>query len=84
MSDSSQGRRTTRLSKTRTNSDWVMIVTGVTLILIFAAGCFFSVFSDKQVQTARKRGPVKKPEMSQQSQGLFDAPLSRIFGHKKQ
>ncbi len=83
MSEPSHNRRTTQLSRTRTNGDWVMIVTGVALTLLFVAGGLFSLSSDEKAQPTRMGGPVKNPGMSQKSQSFLDAPFSYIFGHKK-
>ncbi len=46
------------LSKTRTNRDWIMIVLGIFLVLLFVVAGYFSYVPTKP---AKGRGPVKDP-----------------------
>jgi hypothetical protein len=47
------------LSRTRTSSDWIMIIFGVFLVMLFLAAGYFSY---APAEPAKPRGPVKDPK----------------------
>lgn len=55
-------------SPTRTDRDWVMIVIGLTLVILFAYGGYSSVFEGDKGTLHKFKGPVKDPK----SMGMYD------------
>jgi hypothetical protein len=47
------------LSRTRTSRDWIMIIFGVFLVILFLAAGYFSY---APTEPAKPRGPVKDPK----------------------
>jgi len=47
------------LSRTRTSSDWIMIIFGVLLVILFATAGYFSYVP---TEPPKPRGPVKDPK----------------------
>lgn len=47
------------LSRTRTSRDWIMIILGVVLVILFVAGGYFSY---APTEPPKPRGPVKDPK----------------------
>jgi len=56
-----QNKRPTKLSNTRTDQDWIMIVFGVVLVIFFLVGGYLSCGKTEKSTPPRLRGPVKDP-----------------------
>ncbi len=50
------------LSRTRTNSDWIMVVLGIFLVVLFLVAGYFSYVQTDAEHIAKPRGPVKDPK----------------------
>lgn len=70
------------LSKTRTGSDWVMIVLGIFLVTLFLVAGFFSYVPTDTGSTAKPRGPVKDPKTlrPESSTGELNMPFRIASG----
>jgi hypothetical protein len=56
-----ENKRTPKLSNTRTDRDWIMIVLGVCLVIFFLVGGYLSCGKKEESTSPRLRGPVKDP-----------------------
>jgi hypothetical protein len=56
-----ENKRTPKLSNTRTERDWIMIVLGVCLVIFFLVGGYLSCGKTEKGTAPRLRGPVKEP-----------------------
>ena len=55
-------KRAPEPSVTRTNRDWVMIILGLSLTILFLAGGYWSIAGHDSRREPKMRGPVKHPE----------------------
>ncbi len=56
-----ENKRTPKLSNTRTERDWIMIVLGVCLVIFFLVGGYVSCGKTEKSTPPTLRGPVKDP-----------------------
>ena len=56
-----ENKRTPKLSNTRTDRDWIMIVLGVCLVIFFLVGGYLSCGKTEKSAPTKLRGPVKDP-----------------------
>ena len=54
-------KRAVKLSNTRTDRDWIMIVLGVCLVIFFVVGAYVSFVRTAPNGSPKLRGPVKDP-----------------------
>lgn len=57
-----RGKRPPEPSKTRTDQDWIMIMLGVFLILVFLVGGYVSLIRTERSPGHKLKGPVKNPK----------------------
>lgn len=82
----SRAKRSPELSKTRTNSDWVMIILGIFLVLFFSVAGYFSFVETPSEVQPKARGPVRDPkavgpEASVQGKSTSDSAPERTVRH---
>ncbi|HMK36996.1 MAG TPA: hypothetical protein VK463_18120 [Desulfomonilaceae bacterium] len=68
MNPAAQKKKAPDPSATRTDKDWVMIVLGVLLAVLFLAGGYASLSQGEKAAVHKMKGPVKDPK----SMGMFD------------
>jgi hypothetical protein len=56
-----KNRGAAKLSNTRTDRDWIMIVLGVCLVIFFLVGACLSLTRTEKGLQPKLRGPVKDP-----------------------
>jgi hypothetical protein len=56
-----ENKRTPKLSNTRTDRDWIMIVLGVCIVIFFLVGGYLSCGKTEKSTPPKLRGPVKDP-----------------------
>lgn len=61
MSPMLENKRTPKLSNTRTDRDWIMIVLGVCLVIFFLVGGYLNCGKTDKSTPPTLRGPVKDP-----------------------
>ena len=62
MSVSPRRKASPDLSKTRTDSDWIMVVLGIFLVVLFLVAGYFSYVQTDAEPIAKPLGPVKDPK----------------------
>ncbi|MBI5248953.1 MAG: hypothetical protein HY912_05610 [Desulfomonile tiedjei] len=62
MTTSPRRKASPALSKTRTGSDWIMIVLGIFLVVLFLVSGYSSYVQTDVGASPKPRGPVKDPK----------------------
>ncbi len=71
------------LSKTRTNSDWIMVGLGIFLVVLFLVAGYYSYVQTDAEPIAKQRGPVKDPKNIGPGSSIEGLNLSfRIAGNR--
>lgn len=78
----SKAKTSPELSKTRTNSDWIMIILGICLVLFFSIAGYVSLTETSFELSPKAKGPVKdpkaiRPEASLQDKSVPDSASER-------